>query len=84
MTPTQYLVMEVLAARWRLGFDYWTFPGDHPAYLKAIRALSLLGYIGYEHRDCNGNWLVGLSEQGIKAWKLDERMTYAYRNRAPQ
>lgn len=29
LPPTQYLMMEVLAARYRLGENYWTFPSSH-------------------------------------------------------
>jgi hypothetical protein len=27
-TPTEYLVLDVLGARWRLGEDCWTFPSE--------------------------------------------------------
>jgi len=84
MTPTAYPVMEVLAARWRLGFDHWTFPGEHPAYRKALTALQLAGYVGMVHHDCNGNWLAKLAPRGIEAWGLNSPMADSSRSRHPQ
>ncbi len=42
LTPTQDLVMEVLAARYRCGEFLWTFESRHK---KAIRELSALGLV---------------------------------------
>lgn len=56
LPPTQYLVMEVLAARYRTGEVLWTFPSR----LKpAMEALAQLGLIG---------WKSGIEALSIRAW----------------
>jgi hypothetical protein len=46
LPPTQYLVLEVLAARARLGEACWTFP---TRLLPALNALQALGLIWWRH-----------------------------------
>lgn len=45
ITPTEYLVMEVLVARWRLGEISWPFPNF---VLPALRRLQDRGMIDYQ------------------------------------
>lgn len=42
LPPTQYLIMEVLAARWRLGERMWTFPDRLRPALNALQKRGLL------------------------------------------
>lgn len=42
LPPTQYLVLEVLAARYRLGEPYWTFPRSLRPVLDALRDKGLI------------------------------------------
>lgn len=69
MPPTEYLVMEVLAARWRLGQNVWTFP---TSTLKAIRDLTDQGLVWWKHGTAEHTVLVRLTDAGVKAWKLDK------------
>lgn len=67
--PTQYLVMEVLAARWRTGEKVWTFPN----FCKpALRALCERNWLRYKSGIVQDTQLVWLSDDGIKAWGLDQ------------
>lgn len=69
MTPTEYLVMEVLAARYRTGERFWTFP---TFALPAVRRLEARNYVSWKHGVVEKTVLVRLSEEGVKAWKLDK------------
>lgn len=44
LTPMQQLVMEVLAARYRLGHQLWTFTNSS-GLSQAVKVLRLTGYI---------------------------------------
>ena len=44
LPPTQYLVLEVLAARMRTGERMWTFPASVKQALDALRSTGLIGY----------------------------------------
>jgi hypothetical protein len=44
LTPTEYLVMEVLAARVRLGESHWTFPTRIRPALRSLEAKKLIGW----------------------------------------
>jgi hypothetical protein len=56
LPPTQYLILEVLAARWRLGERLWTFPTScRPAAAK----LAELGLT---------NWRSGPAAHTIQVW----------------
>lgn len=61
LPPTQYLVLEVLAARHRLGEQLWTFP-SRPAIRVAADQLASLGLIG---------WKGGVEPKTIRAWLTD-------------
>lgn len=59
LPPTQALVLEVLAARHRLGETHWTFSTRH---LTALRALEKLGLVGLMH---------GIVEHTCRAYLTD-------------
>lgn len=59
LTPTQDLIMEVLAARYRCGEHLWTFDSRHT---KAIRELSRLGLV---------HEASGVTEHSIRAMLTD-------------
>lgn len=59
LPPTQQLILEVLAARHRLGEQVWTFPSAHG---KALRALEQAGLV---------NLLNGVVEHSIRARLTD-------------
>ncbi|MER7331784.1 MULTISPECIES: hypothetical protein [unclassified Micromonospora] len=61
LPPTQYLMLEVLAARHRLGEALWTFPSG-PAYRKAADYLAQLGLVG---------WKSGVAPKTIQVWFTD-------------
>jgi hypothetical protein len=42
LSPTQYLIMEVLAARFRTGEPFWTFPSRLAPQVKALAAAGLV------------------------------------------
>lgn len=44
LPPTQLLILEVLAARYRLGEGMWTFPRNHTAYLAKLAAARLVDW----------------------------------------
>lgn len=56
LPPTEYLVMEVLAARARTGETHWTFPNR---VRPALRSLASKGLIG---------WKSGIVEHTSRAW----------------
>ena len=72
LTPTEYLVFEVLAARWRLGEDCWTFPSEvGPALVR----LEDRGFIGWKPASIASACLVWLTDEGAKEYGLQ----YPYR-----
>lgn len=60
MAPTQLLVLEVLAARYRLGERIWPF---NTRCRPAVRALADKGLVG---------WKGGIVEDTVLAWLTDE------------
>jgi hypothetical protein len=56
LPPTQYLVLEVLAARHRTGEHVWTFPSRLTPQMKALEAAGLVG------------WKSGIVEHTVLAW----------------
>lgn len=74
--PTQALMLGVLAARWRLGYDTWPFSARHrPAAVKLAQAGLVTFDRGFEPRSIN----VTLTGAGLKAVLLP-----AYRPPATQ
>jgi hypothetical protein len=66
LPPTQYLVMEVLAARRRLGHIDWTFPSHLAPRLAQLERKGLIGWKhGAEHTA-----LAWLTEKGRREWLL--------------
>lgn len=63
LPPTQYLVMEVLAARARLGEELWPFPSILSV---ALRALEDAGLISVMHGNVPGSLRARLTEAGRK------------------
>lgn len=61
LPPTQYLMLEVLAARHRLGETCWTFPSTHTP---TARALATLGLVGYKSGNVPQTIIVWLTEAG--------------------
>jgi hypothetical protein len=59
LPPTQQLILEVLAARYRLGEQVWTFPSVHG---KALRALERAGLAQLQN---------GIVEHSIRARLTD-------------
>jgi hypothetical protein len=58
-TPTEYLVLEVLAARYRLGEHTWTFPTRLAPQLRGLEDAGLLGF------------KPGVAEGSYTAWLTD-------------
>lgn len=56
LTPTEDLIMEVLAARDRLGEPFWPFSTKHRA---AIRSLSEKGFVNYQSGNVENTLRVG-------------------------
>lgn len=69
LTPSEYLMMEVLAARHRLGETLWTFPKDQSP---TARKLEARGLVWSKSGIAQGTIQVYLTSAGIKAWKLDQ------------
>lgn len=66
-TPTEYLIMEVMAARWRLGIELWPFP---TAFAKTIRKLEDDGFVWYKDGNVENTLLVAITSQGASRMKL--------------
>jgi hypothetical protein len=68
LPPTQYLILDVLAARWRTGEVLWTFPSKIRHHVEAVSRLGLVWWkSGIEPKTLQ----VGLTEAGRKATLLD-------------
>lgn len=65
LPPTQYLMLETLAARHRLGEALWTFPSGR-AYRMAAEHLATLGLVG---------WKSGVAPKTIQVWFTDAGRT---------
>ncbi|AON96825.1 hypothetical protein BI081_gp074 [Mycobacterium phage Tonenili] len=63
LTPTQELILEVLAARSRLGEQFWTFP-TRTALVRAARSLENTGFVWCDTAPTPRSFRVGLTEQG--------------------
>jgi hypothetical protein len=65
LPPTQYLIMEVLAARLRTGEPYWTFPAKIRVQISALTKLGLAG------------WKWGTTRETVRAWLTDKGLSAA-------
>lgn len=72
LPPTQYLMMEVLAARYRLGERAWTFPNS---CRRAAQALTDASFVWWKSAVTEGHIQVFLTAVGIAAWELDRPRT---------
>jgi hypothetical protein len=71
LPPTQYLILDVLAARWRTGETLWTFPSR---LRPAVRALAELGLVHEMHGITEGTIRARLTEVGRNT-VLDDNYT---------
>lgn len=62
LPPTQYLLIEVLAARYRLGETYWTFP---TRCLPTARQLEAAGLVTTRPAGTHGNFEAQLTDVGV-------------------
>jgi len=69
LTPTEYLVLDVMVGRYRLGDDGWTFP---TTVRPALERLSQRDFLNYKSGVVQGTLLAWLSADGAKFLKLDE------------
>lgn len=65
LTPTQYLIMSTLVARYRLGEVIWTFPKE---VRKQIEELSSLGLVVSMSGMVEGTVRASLTEGAVKEW----------------
>lgn len=66
LTPTEELVMEVLAGRWRTGEHFWTFAARAPI-TRAAKALADKGLVWLMHGQVERTFRAGLTEAGQSA-----------------
>jgi hypothetical protein len=59
LPPTQYLILEVLAARYRTGEPTWTFPSRLRHQMAVLASLGLIG------------WKSGVGPRTVLAWLTD-------------
>jgi hypothetical protein len=71
MTPTEYLLLEVMAARYRLDQKTWTFPTD-AAKASVLVSLERQGYILWKYGVIEKTVLVWLTDFGIQSCGLDK------------
>lgn len=69
LTPTQGLISDVLAARWRLGEQVWTFSDR---VLVSIKSLASMGLVEWKHSSAEHTVLVWMTDEGIKAFVSDD------------
>lgn len=71
LPPTQYLILDVLAARYRTGEHVWTFP-TMPAIVAAARRLERLGLVDVENTGKPATKRVRLTDAGKTAVLSEE------------
>jgi hypothetical protein len=72
LPPTQYLLMEVLAARHRLGEHVWTFPN---ACRPAARRLEAAGLIRWKDSPAPGCFTAWMTDHGCRQWLMTGYVT---------
>jgi hypothetical protein len=65
LTPTEYLVLDVMVARYRLGDDGWTFPTQVGP---ALARLATRGYVDYKS---------GVVQHTLQAWFTDKGASFS-------
>lgn len=68
ITPTEYLMMEVLVARFRLGEVFWTFP---KRLLPIARKLDARGFTFWSYGIAQDTIRVSLCAAGLEAWGVE-------------
>lgn len=71
LPAAQELVMEVLAARYRLGERVWTFDNKQA---RTLKALEVKGYLSYKHGSVQGTRLAWMTTEG-RAAAMDSNYT---------
>jgi hypothetical protein len=66
LPPTAYLIMEVLAARYRLGETWWTFPRK-TGIRTAADSLEALGFVTVFSGITQGTFRIALTPYGIQS-----------------
>lgn len=79
LPPTQYLILEVLAARARTGEHLWSFPDR---LRPALRELTMAGLIGWKSSPAPNTCHVWFTVAGRKLFVLDDFMPPAARELA--
>lgn len=69
LTPMEYLIMDVMVARYRLGDNSWTFPNT---FRPALKKLYVRGHLCFKSGVCYGTLHAWLTPEGAKFCKLDE------------
>ncbi|MFE9955855.1 hypothetical protein [Micromonospora sp. NPDC005299] len=78
LPPTQYLILEVLAARYRTGETLWTFPARFRSHIGQLADIGLIG------------WKSGVAPLTVMAWlteagkKASMSETYVPPNERPE
>lgn len=65
LPPTQYLVLEVLAARYRLGEHTWSFPARLNAAGEALAQLGLIVWTSHPAPDARRAWLTDAGKSAV-------------------
>lgn len=68
-SPTEWLAMEVLVARWRIGDESWSFPSSHRPIIARLEAR---GWVWSGSSPAPGTIRVFLAGPGLRAWGVDE------------
>jgi hypothetical protein len=69
LTPTEFLMMEVLAARYRLGNGWWTFPSFCKPAARRLEAKNLITWKPYV---IEKTIMANLTDWGYNVWELYE------------
>ena len=72
LTPTEYLILDVMVARYRLGDNSWTFP---TRFRPAMKFLAARGYLRFKSGVVMHTLHAWLTDEGARFCKLDEPYT---------
>jgi hypothetical protein len=65
LPPTQYLILEVLAARYRLGEHTWPFPSRLNAAGEALAAAGLIAWVSHPAPYTRRAWLTDVGKAAV-------------------